>query len=675
MEGKAKIRLTIDGEEILADEGTTILEAAQQSGIHIPTLCHHHALSSRGGCRICVVEVDGAPRLVASCVTPVRDGMDVVTSNDRIIESRRTILEFLFAERNHNCMFCPQSGDCELQKLAYELQMDHLTVSFSFNKYPTDISSEYMAIDHNRCILCGRCVRACQEIAGNYVLNFQNRGPDTLIALDLNETREESTCYGCGVCMQVCPTGAIYNRYRTHYAVKGHPKDWQEIESFCPRCGLLCPTISLVQDNHLLKIDGDLLGDNGRPDRGQLCYKGRFEAFKSIEKRLLFPMVREKDGRWIEESWENALDLIEERLSTIRAEQGAEALFGLASSMVSNEELFLFRNLMVRGWSAGYVDTLDGTHFRTISRLWEYIGENFKEASWKLIPDADFILVVGANPYRSQPVVSSLIRRSILEKGTKLGIIGSLDSMYPLTSYCLPVKQGDESSLLKALLAETIASLKEKPQRGDRQRISEEAEKVNVPDLLNRTGMDEEAKKVFHGVVDTFIGSENPLIIAGEELTGLNNSSGLLDTANLTLLKGLLPADTLRLIILKPYGNSVGAWKLGISSAKEMSDNVNSKGGLMLLGGEEISDPDILDILNGLDFLAVISPYFPESLAHKAHLFIPSPLWMEEDGTYTSLDGREIALKKKVLNAPDGVKDSCETLMALAERIGFHPDS
>jgi NADH dehydrogenase/NADH:ubiquinone oxidoreductase subunit G len=142
METQETIKLTIDGQEVQVPPGATILQAAQQNGIHISTLCHHPALSDRGGCRMCVVEVDGAPRLAASCVTPVRDGMEVVTVNERIIETRRTILEFLFAERNHNCMFCPQSGDCELQDLAYELQMDHLTVPQSFHEFPVDITSD-----------------------------------------------------------------------------------------------------------------------------------------------------------------------------------------------------------------------------------------------------------------------------------------------------------------------------------------------------------------------------------------------------------------------------------------------------------------------------------------------------------------------------------------------------
>ena len=293
-----KVKINIDGKESSVKQGSSILEAALENHIRIPTLCHHPALSDWGGCRMCVVEVDGAPRLVASCVTPVRDGMTIVTSNDKIIQSRRTILEFLFAERNHNCMFCPRSGDCELQELAYELRMDHLTVPPSFHEFPVDMTTEFLGIDHNRCILCGRCVRACKEISGAQVLNFKNRGPHNLITFDLGQTRGDSTCYECGVCMQVCPTGAIYNRYSTHYAVKGHSREWAAMESCCPRCGLLCPTISYVRDNNLIKIEGKLLSENNRPDKGQLCFKGRFEAFKSPNRRLLRPMVRNQEGNW-----------------------------------------------------------------------------------------------------------------------------------------------------------------------------------------------------------------------------------------------------------------------------------------------------------------------------------------------------------------------------------------
>ena len=655
-----KVNLKIDDREIVVDEGTTILDAAQQNGIHIPTLCHHPCLSNWGGCRLCVVEVDGAPRLVASCVTPVREGMGVVTSDDRIIEARRTILEFLFAERNHCCMLCAQSGDCELQSLAYEMQMDHLTVPSSYQGFPVDITGEYMAIDHNRCVLCGRCVRACEEIAGAYVLNFQNRGSHSLIGLDLNEEIGESSCYSCGVCMQVCPTGAIYNRYRTHYAVKGRTKDWEMVDSICPQCGLLCPTVNFVKDNNLVKIEGKLSLNGGSPDHGQLCYKGRFEPFKTIGTRILNPMVRSKDGAWVEETWQNALGLVAERLGAIKDTHSGKAIFGLASSRCSNEELVLFRDIISGCWSSGCIDTLDGEQMRTISMAMEDMGKTFKEASWKSILESDFILAVGADPYKSQPVIASLIHRSIMDKGVKLAVIGTTDFMHPWTSLYLSPKDGKEPFLIKTLLEEAIASVKDP---------SRKVEVVDVPDLLKREGMDWEERGTFYEMVRIFTKSYNPIIIAGEALTGVDDPSGLINLMKLALFKGLLPDNTMRLIMLKPDGNSAGAWRLGLPSRKKGKDKC--KGGLMLLGGEEALSSTFLDSLGELDFLGVISPYFPELLADKAHVIIPKPLWMEENGTYTSLDGIELGYREKVLNPPEGVKGAWQTMMGLADLTKF----
>ncbi len=650
-----QVKLTIDGKEVLVDEGATILESAQVNDIYIPTLCHHNALSNYGGCRMCVVEVDGSPKLAASCVTPVRNGMEVVTSNDYITECRRTILEYLFAERNHNCMFCPQSGDCELQQLAYELQMDHLTVSFSFNQFPTDVTSEYMAIDHNRCILCGRCVRACKEIAGASVLHFQNRGPESLIGMDLNESREQSTCYSCGICVQVCPTGAMVNRYRSHYAVKGHSKDWRQIESFCAQCGLLCPTVSFVKDNDLLKIEGKMVSENGRPDRGQLCYKGRFEPLKSSGKRLLCPMVRDGDGTWREERWEAALDLVAGKLNTIRNNNGGEAIFGLASGAAANEELIFFRDLMIRGWSAGHMDTLDGAHFRAVHGARKDSKGRFREASWKMIPEADLVILFGASPYQSQPVISSLLRKGILESGMNVAVFGRTDPISPYTPYYFPVEDRDLPLLIQALRTKVM-------DKGDARAI------------LEKAGLENDAVKAFHEVAEALANSENPIFIAGQTLTGLENPSALDDVVSLAHLMGFLPDNTLRLIILKPFGNSAGAWKLGISSTKEHSKPGKWKGGLVLLTEADGSDASAFEGLHPVDFLAVISPCFPESLADKAHVLIPNPLWMEEEGTFTSLDGLETAYKRNILDAPEGLQSSWQTFWNLAERIGFHPD-
>ncbi|MFH1491669.1 MAG: molybdopterin-dependent oxidoreductase [Pseudomonadota bacterium] len=666
--GTNKTGLTIDGKEVFAEEGMTILEAARENGITIPTLCHHAALSSWGGCRMCVVQVDGSPKLAASCVTPVRKGMEIETSNEAILESRRMILEFLFAERNHNCMFCPQSGDCDLQKLAYDLQMDHLTVSFSYHKFPTDVTSEYMVIDHNRCILCGRCVRACRELAGARVLDFQNRGPGNLIGFDLNETRETSTCSSCGICMQLCPTGAINNRYRSHYSVKGHVKDRQVLESICPQCGLLCPTQSSVQENVLLKVEGSMAENNGRPDQGQLCYKGRFEVFKNPGRRLLHPMVKGKSGRWEKADWEYALDLTSERLSKAREKSGNGGVLGLTSSSISNEELLFFRDLMTKGWDAGSVDTLDGGHFHSVAGAWKEVGRTFWEASWMRIPEADFIMVIGADPKKTHPLISLLIRKSITEKGTKVAMINDTDSLFPFVSYRLPPCL-DQGLLSLAILGEASASLKEGAFAVNRDILKD----ISVRDILKKIGLGEDERRIFHDIVRAFVNAKKPLIITGGEINTREFESPLAQLIRLALLKGLMPENRLGIIVLKPGGNSAGAWKLGLPSAKGNHGGGKGKAGFVILGDGDAAGADLSEHLKGMDFLAVLSPYIPEKLKDRAHVFIPKPLWMEEDGTFTSLDGSEIAYKKKVLDPPEGMRESWQILKALADRAGFHP--
>ena len=674
MEDKAKIKLTIDGTEVTVDEGMTILEAAKANDVHIPTLCHHPALSSWGGCRMCLVEVDGAPRLVASCVMPVREGMQVVTSNPRIIEARRTILEFLFAERNHYCMFCAQSGDCELQNLAYELQMDHLTVTPSFNRFPVDATNEYMVLDHNRCILCGRCVRACRELAGNYVLNYQGRGAKSLVCKDLNELTENSSCDASGVCMQVCPTGAIFSRYRTHYAVKGKEEALEAKESFCPQCGLLCPTVVSVRDNSLVKIDGVL--DRERPDRGQLCRRGRFEPLKSGSQRLSTPMIRGWDGKWIKAQWDMTLDLVSERLSSIQRERGGDRIFGLVSGQCSSEEMLLFRDLMTKGFDAGYLDSLGENHTGTITRAWNELQKGFlalREAPWKRIAEADMIMFVGATNLDTQPIIFSLARRGLMEKGTRIATVGPTDVMSPWSTLYLPMKRGREALSVKAILAEVMASTPGPVQGPHWRKIEQRMGEVRVPEVLKKSGLDSKGIDAFSGIVRMWLEAKYPMVVAGDALTSIEEPDALVLLAYLALLKGLLPENTLRMIVLKPGGNLAAAMKLGILPNGKVKTAPWSAG-LILLNGEEASDPGLHKLLKGTEFLAVISPHFPEALADRAHVLVPRPSWLEESGIYTSLEGREAKLVQAVLRPRDGVRSSLETLFGLARRARLQLD-
>jgi formate dehydrogenase major subunit len=667
MEPKSRISLTIDGNEVTAEEGMTILEAAKQAGIHIPTLCHHPALSNWGGCRMCVVAVEGVPRLVASCVMPVRAGMVVVTNNEKIVESRRTVLEFIFAERNHNCMFCPKSGDCDLQQLAYDLQMDHLTVSQAFTPFAVDVTNAHMGIDHNRCILCGRCVRACAELAGNHVLTFQNRGPRALVGLDLNETLATSSCYGCGICLQLCPTGAIFNRHRTHYAVKGHAKNWHIIDSHCPLCGLLCPVQMVVTANTLLKVEGRLLDAGQRPDRGQLCAKGRFEVLRDAADRLRHPFIRTADGQWKEASWENALDQVAAKMNFLRDTHGGPALFGTVSTGVSNEVLLFFRDLLIQGWSAETVDTFDGADYREVLAMRRDIGNHFQEAAWKQLPEADFVIVCGTDLCHRQPLLMSLLRRSVLQHKTRVAVIGPTDSTDALTSFYLPAGDDDLPALLDVIYNAAVQALQGPPNVGGK------------PMRTKKSGASRSKKKERHEgngemvaeLVRQYLASKQPLVITGEALLNARNADGLRNLARLAQLKSQDSRG--RLLILKREGNSAGAWKLGNAAQNGVGGRERLRGGIVLLETESATDIAAWTGSAEMDFLAVISPYLPSNLRSKAHVLIPRPSWLEEAGTYTAMDGHETAYVKKILQAPVGVPDTWQTLLALAERAGYRP--
>ncbi len=208
--------LTIDGRLISAQEGSSILEAAREAGIAIPTLCHLEGVDDIGACRLCLVEIQGSPKLVPACTTSVAEGMQIQTTNDRLVHYRRMTLELLFAERNHVCAACVSNGHCELQALAWMHGMDHVRFEYQYPKWDVDLTHGRFGMDHNRCILCTRCVRACWHIEGAGTKNVSGRGATAQIITDLNQPWGESdTCTSCGKCVQSCPTGALFERGST----------------------------------------------------------------------------------------------------------------------------------------------------------------------------------------------------------------------------------------------------------------------------------------------------------------------------------------------------------------------------------------------------------------------------------------------------------------------------
>ncbi|MBE0481753.1 MAG: (2Fe-2S)-binding protein, partial [Dehalococcoidia bacterium] len=360
-EMKKEIVLNINGQQVKGKEGDTVLDVCRANKIDVPTLCFLEGLSNVGACRLCVVEIEGERRINPACTYPARDGLVIRTHTDNLEKYRRLILELLFTERNHFCFFCEASGDCELQAMAYRYQMDHARYPYTFPSLPTDTVNDYLVIDHNRCILCGRCVRECREVVGNNTLDFGRRGWRTLLVADLYQSLGQSSCISCGACAQACPTGAIFSKVS---AYRGRTSEGKTVRSVCSVCGIGCEIDVLVKDNNVVRIDG--IGLTGQ--KGQLCNKGRFEQVNGKGPRVTTPLVQDKAGNLQPATWEQALGLVAERLNDYRKRHGPRSIGGLVTSLYPNETLNAFRKLMRDTIGTSFVDTLDGSVYRTLAQ-------------------------------------------------------------------------------------------------------------------------------------------------------------------------------------------------------------------------------------------------------------------------------------------------------------------
>jgi predicted molibdopterin-dependent oxidoreductase YjgC len=335
MEG---VTLTIDGKEVTTAAGNTILMAARQAGIRIPTLCYHPKLPISGACRACVVEVQGRPFLVASCAMPAADGMVVRTRTERVMRARRLVVQLLLAGGDHNCLTCQANGACELQDMAYELGVESLDFPVDSPGYPKDRSNAMIERDLNKCILCGRCVRACNEVQVNEVIEFGYRGGRAKIVTAWDLPYGESNCVFCGECVAVCPTGALTE---AQAKFQGRPWGLEKVRTTCGYCGTGCQLDLNVVDGRVVKVTSDYR--YGPPNYGSLCVKGRFGYdFIDHPERLTRPLIRE-DGAFREAGWDEALDLVAGRLGEIREASGPDAVAVLASARCTNEENYLLQ--------------------------------------------------------------------------------------------------------------------------------------------------------------------------------------------------------------------------------------------------------------------------------------------------------------------------------------------
>ena len=332
-----KVTLKIDGKRVTVSKGATVLQAAKSAGISIPHLCYRDDLKPTGACRICLVEVEGARTLLPSCSLAVSEGMVVQTNTPRVLDARKMVVELLLSDHPFACMTCEKSGSCKLEKYAYELRVRSSRFEGEKHQYPIDVSNPFIGRDYNKCILCGRCVSACNEVQRWEAIDFIGRGFSTKIGTAFDRGLKESPCVFCGQCVDVCPVGALVELNKLG---KGREWEYKEVDTVCSYCGVGCNLKLHVKDNEIVKVTSDR---KSPVNKGKLCVKGRF-GFDYVHHsdRLKFPMIRE-NGTLKRASWNKALNLVAAKLSEIKEKNGPDSIAFLASAKCTNEENYLLQ--------------------------------------------------------------------------------------------------------------------------------------------------------------------------------------------------------------------------------------------------------------------------------------------------------------------------------------------
>lgn len=412
------VNVTIDGVTTSVPAGITVLAAARLMSIEIPTLCDHPAIKPIGACRMCLVEIEKQRVLQPACTFPVSEGMVVRTATPAANDARRFVLQLLFSERNHFCMFCQVSGSCELQTQAYKHGLDHWNYDRAFPVLPVDASRKYFVMDHNRCILCRRCIRACDELVGNATLGLKHRGTQTMIIADMDVPFGESSCISCGTCLQVCPTGALMDRASAYL---GATAEINRVRTTCTACSIGCGAELIVRNNRVIRVESDW---DAEPNHGLLCELGRFWLLHEKRQRVNKPMVKGPDG-WQETSWDSAIQFVAQQLK----KAGANT------------------TTVVSGFATNEAAQVVATRFPGAKQLMEGNASQVPSQPLSQLDAADLYILINTDLARQYPVASFTIKRGVHLRGARLFLVD--DQKNGLEPWAMrQVKQSQYDALL-----------------------------------------------------------------------------------------------------------------------------------------------------------------------------------------------------------------------------------
>jgi len=709
------ISAEIDGQRVDIVEGTSILRAAAETGIDIPKLCATDSLEPFGSCRLCLVEVDGVKGMPASCTTPIQDGMKIKTQSKKLADIRKGVMELYISDHPLDCLTCSANGDCELQDMAGAVGLREVRYGFEGKNHLSvskDDSNPYFSFDPSKCIVCSRCVRACEEQQGTFALTIDGRGFDSKVTAGEKEFLD-SECVSCGACVNACPTATLIEKTVVQ---KGIPN--RAVETTCAYCGVGCSFTAELQGDDVVRMTPN---KNGKANFGHSCVKGRFAwGYATHSDRVKTPLIRESiDKPWTEVSWDEAINYVANKFKDIQKESGVDSIGGITSSRCTNEETFLVQKLIRTAFGNNNTDTCARVcHSPTGYGLKTTFGTSAGTQDFESVLDSDLIMVIGANPTDAHPVFASLMKRK-LRKGAKLIIIDPrkidlVRTPHVEASYHLQLRPGTNVALINSV-AHVIA----KENLLDINFINERCEKEEFNNWLKFIIQEKNSPEEMESVTGVpaeiikkaarlYANSKNSSIYYGLGVTEHSQGTTMvMGMANLAMATGNLGRKGVGVNPLRGQNNVQGACDMGsfpheFSGYRHVSDDsvrkifedywkvkLDPEPGLRIpnmldaaldgtfrgiyIQGEDIaqSDPDTKHVISALSSMdcVVVQDLFLNETAKFAHVFLPGSSFLEKDGTFTNAE-RRISRVRAAMKPLAGLAD-WEVTMALSNALGY----
>jgi formate dehydrogenase major subunit len=712
--GPATVTLTIDGQEVSVAPGTSVMAAAATLGAKIPKLCATDMLESFGSCRLCLVEIEGRKGTPASCTTPTEPGMKVHTQTPRLAALRRGVMELYISDHPLDCLTCSANGDCELQDMAGAVGLREVRYGYdgaNHLKAPTDASNPYFTFEASKCIVCSRCVRACEEVQGTFALTIDGRGFASKVATGGVDFLG-SECVSCGACVQACPTATLNEKSVIEI---GAPD--RSVVTTCAYCGVGCSFKAEVRGEQVIRM---VPSKDGKANEGHSCVKGRFAyGYATHKDRILKPMIRAKiTDPWREVSWDEALNHAAREFKRLQATYGRDSIGAITSSRCTNEETFLVQKLVRAGFGNNNVDTCARVcHSPTGYGLGKTFGTSAGTQDFRSVDESDVIMVIGANPTDAHPVFASRMKKR-LRAGAKLIVIDPrrIDLVrmpHVKADYHLPLLPGSNVAVVNALahVVVTEGLIDEGFVRERCDLAAFEAWARFIADERNSPESTERISGVpaadLRGAARLFATGGNGAIYYGLGVTEHSQGSTMvMGMANLAMATGNIGRDGVGVNPLRGQNNVQGSCDMGsfpheFSGYRHVSDDstretfehlwgvaLSKEPGLRIpnmmdeavdgafkglyVQGEDIaqSDPDTQHITAGLRSMecVVVQDLFLNETARYAHVFLPGSSFLEKDGTFVNAE-RRIGRVRKVMTPLGGLAD-WEATIAFAKALG-----